>query len=81
MAIGFKGLTFGVEIEFSGVTREQAVQDLVKHFGTLGSEGGILGNFIFLCLKRIYILRDSAAFEVQSLWLYGSVLYCELDKN
>ncbi|MEC0244154.1 amidoligase family protein [Paenibacillus dokdonensis] len=34
MAIGFRDLTFGVEIEFSGITREHAAQILVKVFGT-----------------------------------------------
>lgn len=38
MAIDLKDQTFGVEIEFTGITRERAAQVVAEHFDTYSSD-------------------------------------------
>ena len=37
--IGLKGQCFGVEVELTGITREQAAQALADYFGTESRQG------------------------------------------
>ena len=37
--IGLKDQCFGVEVEFTGITREQAASALAEHFGTIPRHG------------------------------------------
>ena len=45
--IGMKDQCFGVEVEFTGITREQAAQALANYFGTTPQhQGGVYDTWI-----------------------------------
>lgn len=54
MQVTFNELDFGVEIEFSGITRHQAAKILVQYFGTTFVKygDGIMRSFTYLINKE-----------------------------